>query len=141
LLLIHCLCFYCFFCLIKQDHMYSYTTTATFVITRVFVCKWQRFFTAGCIKMPLGMKVGLGPGHIVLDGNRAPPAQKGHILPSIFHICLLWPNGCMHQDTTRYRGKPQPRRHCVRWTQLPLPKGAWLLIFGLCPLWPNGWMD
>jgi len=30
--------------LIKQDHTYSYTTTATFVITRVFVCKWQRFF-------------------------------------------------------------------------------------------------
>jgi len=30
--------------------------------------------------MTLGMEVGLGPGHIVLDGDQAPPAQKrGHI--------------------------------------------------------------
>jgi len=28
--------------------------------------------TAGWIKMPLGMEVGLGPGHIVLDGDPAP---------------------------------------------------------------------
>jgi len=33
--------------------------------------------TAGWIKMPLGTEVGLGPGHIVLDGDRAPPPQKG----------------------------------------------------------------
>jgi len=26
--------------------------------------------------MPLGMKVGLDPGHIVLDGDPAPPPQK-----------------------------------------------------------------
>jgi len=29
--------------------------------------------TAGWIKMPLGMEVGLGPGQIVSDGNPAPP--------------------------------------------------------------------
>jgi len=29
--------------------------------------------TVGWIKMKLGMKVGLGPGHIVLDGDPAPP--------------------------------------------------------------------
>ena len=29
--------------------------------------------TAGWIKMPLGMDVGLGPGDIVLDGDPAPP--------------------------------------------------------------------
>ena len=35
--------------------------------------------TAGWIKMPLGMKVHLGPGDIVLDGDPAPiPAQKRH---------------------------------------------------------------
>jgi len=28
--------------------------------------------TVGCIKMKLGMQVGLSPGHIVLDGNPAP---------------------------------------------------------------------
>jgi len=32
---------------------------------------------AGWIKMPLGMEVGLGPGDLVLDGDPAPPPQKG----------------------------------------------------------------
>jgi len=27
--------------------------------------------------MKLGMQVGLGPGHIVLDGDSAPPSPKG----------------------------------------------------------------
>jgi len=27
--------------------------------------------------MSLGMEVGLGPGHIVVDGDPAPPPQKG----------------------------------------------------------------
>jgi len=27
--------------------------------------------------MPLGMAVGLGPGDFVLDGDLAPPSQKG----------------------------------------------------------------
>jgi len=31
--------------------------------------------TAGCIKMPLGTDVGLGPGHIVLDGDLAYPKR------------------------------------------------------------------
>jgi len=33
--------------------------------------------TAGWINMVLGMEVGLGPGHIALDGDPAPP-KKGH---------------------------------------------------------------
>jgi len=28
--------------------------------------------------MKLGLQVGLGPGHIVLDGDPAPPPTKGH---------------------------------------------------------------
>jgi len=42
--------------------------------------------------MPLGKMVGLGPGHIVLDGTQwgsSPPQQP---LPT-FCPCLLWPNG------------------------------------------------
>jgi len=31
----------------------------------------------GWIKTKLGMQVGIGPGHIVLDGDPAPPLQKG----------------------------------------------------------------
>jgi len=48
--------------------------------------------TVGPIKMKLGMRVGLGPGHTVLDGDPAPP--KGHNnYPPIFGPCPLWPNG------------------------------------------------
>jgi len=42
------------------------------------------------IKMPLGMEVGLGPGHIVLDGTQLPLLQKG-AEPPIFNPCLLSP--------------------------------------------------
>jgi len=34
--------------------------------------------TAGCIKMPLGMVLGLSLGDIVLHGDPAPPPLKGH---------------------------------------------------------------
>jgi len=33
--------------------------------------------TVGDMKMKVGMQVGLGPGHIMLDGNPAPPPQRG----------------------------------------------------------------
>jgi len=62
--------------------------------------------TVGRIKIQLGMQVGLGPGHIVLDGDPAPPT---------FDPYLLRPNGCRDQDATWYGGRPRPRRHCVRW--------------------------
>ena len=32
--------------------------------------------------MPLGTEVGLGPGHILLDGDPAPPPQKGDGAPN-----------------------------------------------------------
>jgi len=45
----------------------------------------------GWTKMKLGMQVGLGPAK--LDGDPAPPSQKGQ--PPIFGPRLFWPNGCM----------------------------------------------
>jgi len=45
--------------------------------------------------MPLGKEVGLGPGHIVLDGDPVgtlPPTTAEQPLPT-FGPCLLWPNG------------------------------------------------
>jgi len=42
------------------------------------------------MKKPLGTEVDLGPSHIVLDGDPAPPA-KGAQLPSLFGPCALWP--------------------------------------------------
>jgi len=43
--------------------------------------------TVGRIKMKLGVQVGLGPGHIVLDGDLAPPPPKGHSPQFSTHIC------------------------------------------------------
>jgi len=100
--------------------------------------------------MPLGKEVGLGPCHIVLDGDPvetqrklpAPPPEKRGTAPTIFGPCLLWPNGWMDDDATWYGGRPRPRPHCARWRpSSPPEKGAQPPIFGLCLLWPNGWMD
>jgi len=41
--------------------------------------------TVGRIKLKLGMQVGLGPGHIVLDGDLA-PSPKGHSLQFSAHV-------------------------------------------------------
>jgi len=65
------------------------------------VCLFVLFVTlmycgqlVGWIKMKLGMQLGLSSGHIVLDGDPAPPPQKGHS-PPIFGPNLLWPNRWM----------------------------------------------
>jgi len=57
--------------------------------------------------MKLGVRVGLGPGHIVLDGDPATRPPKGHS-PAIFGPYLLRPNGCMDQDATWYGARPGP---------------------------------
>jgi len=66
--------------------------------------------------MKLGMKVGLGPSHTVLDGTQL-PSPKG-VQPPIFGPCLLWPNGWMDYDATWCGGRPRPRQHCVRWEKI-----------------------
>jgi len=68
--------------------------------------------TVGWIKMPLGTEVGLGPGHIVLDGHPALLMERGIAAPTFVVYrrrqtcvhksrgpCLLWPNSWMNQDT------------------------------------------
>jgi len=55
--------------------------------------------TAGYIKMPVGMEVGLSPGDFVIDGDPASPSKNG-AEPSIFGQCLLRLIGCMDQDAT-----------------------------------------
>jgi len=78
--------------------------------------------TAAFIKIPLGMEVGLSPDDFVLHREPAPLRQKG-VEPQIFGPYLLWPNGCMDQDATWYRGRPWPSRHCVTWgPSFPSPK-------------------
>jgi len=96
--------------------------------------------TAPSIKMKLGTELGLGPSHIVLDGNPAHP-KKGHSPRPILCPCLLWPNAWMHQDATWYTGRPRPRPHCARsGTSSPSKKGHSSPIIGQRLLQPNGWM-
>jgi len=53
-------------------------------VTRVYCGE-----TVSWIRMPLGTEVGLGPCDIVLDGNPAPPTQRGTAaLPNFFGPCL-----------------------------------------------------
>jgi len=47
--------------------------------------------------MVLGMEVGLGPGHIVLDWDPTPSTKRGQSPPPIFGPLLLWPNCCTDQ--------------------------------------------
>ena len=44
--------------------------------------------TAGWMTMPLGTEVDLGPGHIVLDGDSAPPA-KGAQRPPFLPMSIV----------------------------------------------------
>jgi len=102
-------------------------------VTLVYCCQ-----TVGWIKMKFGLQVGLGPGHIVLDGDPASPPLKGGRAPPIFDPYLLWPNGWMDEDATWYGGRPQPRPHCVRRGSGCSPAtGAQQLppLFGPCLLW------
>ena len=43
--------------------------------------------TVGRIKVKLGTQVGLGPGHILLDGDPPLPPKKGHSPQFSAHIC------------------------------------------------------
>jgi len=91
--------------------------------------------------MKLGVQVGLGPGHIVLDGDPARPPPKGHSPQFSAHICC---------------------GHMAGWIKMPLGleiglgSGDFVLdgdqlfspkrgrspssIFGPFLLWPNGWI-
>jgi len=71
--------------------------------------------------MALGMEVGLGPVHVVIDGHTAPLPKK-ETEPPIFGPSLVWPNGWMHQDTTWNGGRPQLRRPCVDGDPVPVPQ-------------------
>jgi len=83
--------------------------------------------------------IGLGPGHIVLDGEPAPPSQRGTAAPSVFGPCLLWPNGWLDQDATWYGGRPQPRRDYVRSGPISHKGGQHPPLFGHVLCQTTGW--
>ena len=97
--------------------------------------------TVGWIEMKLVMQVDLSPGHIVLDGDPAPPSPKRHS-SQIFGPCLLWSNGWMDKEFKMPLGMEVGfgPGHIVLDVDRapPPPKGHSPPIFGPCLLWPNG---
>ena len=75
--------------------------------------------------MALGVEVGLGPGHIVLDGYQAPVLQKGGRVPNFRPISIL----AKRLDASRGLS---PGDFVLDGDLVPLPKkGAEPPIFGL----------
>jgi len=92
------------------------------------------------------LEVGLGPVHIVVDGDTAPlPKTAGGRAPQkIFGPSLLWPNGWIHQDATWYGGIGLGLRDIVFDVDPATPRKRAHPphpIFGPCLMWPIGWMD
>jgi len=74
--------------------------------------------TARWIKTALGMEVGFGPDHIVLDGDPAPLPKKGSRAP-IFGPSLLLPNGCMDQDgETAEQFVDRLKKYLTKWREM-----------------------
>jgi len=69
-----------------------------------------------------GTEVGLGPGHIALDGNPSPIPQNRPGQPPIFDPCLLWPNGWTDQDETWHGGRPWPGDTVFDGDPAPVPR-------------------
>jgi len=68
---------------------------------------------AAWIKMPLGTGVGIGPCHIVLDGNPA-PSKRGTAAPN-FRPMSVVAKRLGGSRSTWYGGRSRPWSHCVRW--------------------------
>ena len=91
--------------------------------------------------MPLGTKVCLGPGDIVLYGDPAPPEKEHSLHISVRVYCgqtagwIKMPHGTkvgIGPGNIVLDGNPAPLPQMVT---LPPP------IFGPYLLWANGWMD
>jgi len=88
--------------------------------------------------MKLGMQVGLSPGHIMLDGDPAPPPSKGHSPQFSAHICCGQMAGWIEMPLGRKVGLG-PSNILLDRDSAPLPKkGHSPSFFGPCLLWPNG---
>ena len=83
--------------------------------------------TVGRTKMPLGMEVGLGPGHTALDLDPAPPTKGAQLPQFSAHVCcehtagwIKMPLGTelgLAQTTLCYMGIQLPKKGA----QQPLP--------------------
>ena len=73
--------------------------------------------------MKLGMNVGLGPGHIVLDGDLA-PLPKGTQHQFLVHVCCGQTAGLIKMPLGTEVDLGPSDRHCVRWGSRSPPQGG-----------------
>jgi len=92
--------------------------------------------------MKLSMKLGLGAGHILLDGDLT-PSPKGAKPPAQFsaHICCGQIYGWIKMPLRMEVGLGPGDFVFDGDPSSPFQKGAEYPFFGPCVLWPNGWMD
>jgi len=108
------------------------------VLSVMLVCCGQ---TVWWIKMKLGMQGGLGPDHIVLEGDWAPLPQRGTAAQIFAHICCGQMAGWIKMPLGREVGL-SPSNIVLDEDPAPLSKKVGIApIFGPVLLWPNGWMD
>jgi len=100
--------------------------------------------TVGRIKMKLGMQVGIGPCHFVLDGDPAPLPKKSGGAPQFSaHVCCGQMAGWINMPLGIEVGlgpddivlDGDPASPPQKGGKAPFP------VCGPCLLWPNGWMD
>jgi len=72
--------------------------------------------------MKLGMRVSLGPGHIVLDGDPAPPPPKAYSPQFSAHVCCGQIAGWIQMPLGMEVGLGPG--DCVRWGPSSSPKGG-----------------
>jgi len=104
--------------------MLSHRCLSVSIVTLVYCGQ-----TVGWIKMPLGTEAGLGPDHIVLDGDPTPPTKRDTAAPTLFgpwmSIVFTRLDESRCHLVRRYRPRPRSRRHCVRWCPgSPTEKGT-----------------
>ena len=90
--------------------------------------------------MALGMEVGVGPGHIVLDGDPVSLRKKGQSPQFSAHLYCGQTAGCIKMPLGMEVGL-RPGDFVLDGETAPTPKGAEPPLFGPRLLWPNGWMD
>ena len=94
----------------------------------------------GCIEMKLGAEVGLGPGHIVLDGDPAPPPQKGHSPQFSACVCRGQTSGWMKMPVGT-EVNLSPGNNVLDGDPAPPKKGSTAPPILAHVLWPNGCID
>jgi len=73
--------------------------------------------------MPLGTEDGLGPGHIVLDGDPVPHPKKGHTSPISAHVYCGQTAGLIKMPLGVRRLASAQAILCYMGTSLPSKKG------------------